>query len=523
MSNQIDAGDMRQALIDLPGETSQGSQPPLEHIYISQFHIRAIEPDSLLVIGPRGSGKTFWWSALQNKNARRLLNNHPDLSMLHAETEVRAGFGVKSGTGTTSTSDEYPDKYVLQNLLEEGIEPQIIWRTVLAWHLAPDSHSLRAQNSWSERVKYIIQNKENIHRLFEQRNDEFDRKKIDFLILFDDLDRCADDWKTTYSIIRGLLQVALWVFPYKRIRMKIFLRPDQFDEYEIANFSNAFKVVRSAVELLWPQNQLYSLLWHRLGNSKKSGEFFRKFLQKEEWKYFPIDGNRLFFVPHDGIFRRDIQREKFHTIAGEWMGIDPKRGFPYTWIPDHLADANGQISPRSFLAALRAAAEDTRDQHQDCKNALHYDSIKRSMQEASRIRKDELQKNYLWADKALESLRGKVVPCDFEEIAECWKKNKIFGNLIQRIAQGEIRRPPSHFKKRQLSLFSEEDLDAANPAPPPEEGLPPPHFREGIEGVRQDIESLGIFQRMEDGRVNIPDVFRIAYGIGRMGGVKPVR
>ena len=522
MSNQIDAGDMRRALIELPEETSHGKQPLLEHIYISQSHIKAIRPDSLLVTGMRGAGKTFWWSALQDKNARRLLSEHPDLSMLHAETEVRVGFGVKSGVGATPKSDAYPDKYTLQNLLEEGVDPQIIWRTVMAWHLAPDGHPLKMHILWPKRVKHVIQHAENINRLFEQRDDELDQQGIDFLVLFDALDRCADDWKTTYSIIRGLLQAALLMLSYKRICMKIFLRSDQFDKSEIANFPDASKVLRSEVQLVWPHHQLYGLLWHYLGNSKKSGEFFRKFLHGKEWKHLDIDGNRLFFVPHDCIFKRDIQREKFHAIAGEWMGTDHKRGFPYTWIPNHLADANGQISPRSFLAALRAAAEDTENQHQDDENALHYDSIKRSMQEASRIRKVELQEDYLWADKALESLKGKVVPCDFKDIAQCWEKNKILDNLIQGIKQGKIRRPPSYSNTGQPSLFSKEDLDAANPVPPEKE-LPPPHFGEGIEGVRRDIEWLGIFQRMQDGRVNIPDVFRVAYGIKRMGGVKPVR
>ena len=31
------------------------------------------------------------------------------------------------------------------------------------------------------------------------------------------------------------------------------------------------------------------------------------------------------------------------------------------------------------------------------------------------------------------------------------------------------------------------------------------------------------FQPLYDGRVNIPDVFRVGYGLGRCGGVKPVR
>jgi len=35
--------------------------------------------------------------------------------------------------------------------------------------------------------------------------------------------------------------------------------------------------------------------------------------------------------------------------------------------------------------------------------------------------------------------------------------------------------------------------------------------------------SLGVFQPLYDGRVNIPNVFRVGCGLGRHGGVKPVR
>ena len=32
-----------------------------------------------------------------------------------------------------------------------------------------------------------------------------------------------------------------------------------------------------------------------------------------------------------------------------------------------------------------------------------------------------------------------------------------------------------------------------------------------------------VFLSLRDGRVNVPDVFRVGYGLGRRGGVKPVR
>ena len=485
-NNSISAKDARQALIELPDGVSHGEQPPLEHIYIPQSHIKAIHPNSLLVTGMRGAGKTFWWAALQDENTRQLLSQHSELSILREKTEVRVGFGAKG------TPDEYPNKNKLKKMIGEGIEPQIIWKTVLAWHLAPSDHPLRKQNSWLTRTKHVIKNTGNIERLFKKCDADFEQKKSNFLLLFDALDLCADDRKTIYLIIRGLLQVALLVLSYRRIRIKIFLRPDQLGESEIANFPNASRIFELKNELAWPHYQLYGLLWHHLGHSEKNGRSFQKFLSDSEWDPPPIDGTKLVCVPKNLIFKQNIQREKFHAIAGELMGTGITQGSPYTWIPKHLADAKGVVTPRSFFKALRTAAEDTGNRHHDHENALHYDSIKTGVQVASKTRRCELQKDYPEVDMALKPLIGKIVPCDFDEIKKCWEKNQILNQITKNIEQDDI----------QLLRFP---------------------IHEGLEGVRQYIESLGIFQHMPDGRVNIPDIFRIAYGLERKGGVKPVR
>lgn len=53
--------------------------------------------------------------------------------------------------------------------------------------------------------------------------------------------------------------------------------------------------------------------------------------------------------------------------------------------------------------------------------------------------------------------------------------------------------------------------------------LPPQHLAEGPAGLLKDLESLNLIQRLSDGRIQMPDVYRVAFGLGRKGGVKPVR
>ena len=202
---------------------------------------------------------------------------------------MRIGFGV------SSRLDEYPNKDVLRKLMETGVEPRTVWRTVQAWQLAPNGHPLRQLNTWPTRAAYVFDTPEVIARLFEERDAAADQSGVDVLLLFDALDRCADDWKTMHRLIRGLLQTALDMRPYRRLRVKVFLRADQVDEAEVGDFPDASKVLSSAVELSWPRQELYGLLWHLLANGEH-GEHFRRFLG-DEWPSTEVGGQCLFSVP----------------------------------------------------------------------------------------------------------------------------------------------------------------------------------------------------------------------------------
>ena len=73
MTGTIDPQRAREALASLPEGTSHGEPPAPEHVYVPSPHLKAMDPDTMLVTGMRGAGKTFWWSALQQADVRRLL------------------------------------------------------------------------------------------------------------------------------------------------------------------------------------------------------------------------------------------------------------------------------------------------------------------------------------------------------------------------------------------------------------------------------------------------------------------
>lgn len=483
MTDRPSARDLRRAIADLPEGISHGERPAGGEIYLPPAHYRTLDPDAVVVTGMRGAGKTFWWSALQEEPVRRLIANRNPRWPLGEDTEVRIGFGV------VPEPDEYPGREVIARLLAEHGEPRILWKSVVARQFASDDHPLRKCRDWAARVRYVAEHPESVDRLLRDRDTVFEGRNIYGILLFDALDRAADDWDTMARLIRGLLQVTLELRSYRRLRAKVFLRSDQAETSLVSDFPDASKILAARSELRWPRREIYGLFWHclsaRLGDSldlPRHGDPISR--DTDEPGLLPV--SRRFIADEEA------QRREFHEITGPWMGTDPRRGFAYSWIPSHLGDANQRVSPRPFLTALRRAAEDTDERYPTHSRALHYESIKRGVQEASRLRVAELREDYPWVDRVLRPLGGSSVPCLFSDIRGRWRRDGVIDRLPADLAQDTVRLPPSRFE-------------------------------DGPNGVREDLEALGVFRRLLDGRVNIPDVFRVAYGIGRKGGVKPVR
>ena len=194
---------------------------------------------------------------------------------------------------------------------------------------------------------------------------------------------------------------------------------------------------------------------------------------------------------HDDIKRNDAMlKALFEQLAGAWMGRDRRRGVPYIWTIGHLADVKRKTSPRSFLAAIRTAAQKTADDHPEHNLPLHYDAIKKGVQTASGIRVKEMTEDYPWVDKLMQPLSGLNVPNDMQAFFGRWQD-----------AFGE--------KVNNLDIFGNK--------------LPPPHKSEGWLGILDDLETLGIIDVTKDDRINLPDLYRVGYRLGRRGGVKPVK
>lgn len=491
MSKSFPKGSTRSALLSaLPGNdiSSVSDVRNPGFTYVPPSHARALDPENTIVEGIRGAGKSFWWQALNSAQHREFIRT--------AFPEVRFSEGLQVAQGFGAQANPlWPSKDVLRKLSSE-FEPRHIWRAVIATHARFDG-DFPINSKWEDKTRWIAEHPEEFDKELYRRDAELSNTGATLVILFDALDRLADDWNGIRPLAKSLFQVGLDTRSLRAIRLKMFVRPDMLEDKEIIGFPDASKLLARKVSLAWRRVDLYALLFQCLGNAPEGGDEFRIHCTHEFnliWRQGALDGPWI--IPSPLRTDEELQKAVFHAIAGPAMASGAsghKRGFPYTWLPNHLLDGREQVSPRSYAAALRHAAlvEETPS---EWPYALHYKAIQQGVQEASRVRVDEITKeDYPWVEVVMQPLRRQItVPCPKEEILNIWNTAGTIDSLNQQTQSKEVK-------------------------------LLPPHLQEGSRGVLEDLVQLGVIQYLSGDRLQMPDVYRIAFGLGRRGGVKPLR
>lgn len=181
---------------------------------------------------------------------------------------------------------------------------------------------------------------------------------------------------------------------------------------------------------------------------------------------------------------RSLYRLLAEKMIGTYMGKNAKKGASYTWIPNHIQDANGQIAPRSFLKCFVFAAEDMLE----CENDISALEDERILQPAR--------------------LQGAVARVSADRVQELTQEEyQWLQNLIVRL------------DKKAMLMEMEEFLDYLHPEnwPEAERGKLP--GRTEME-ILEALLALGIVMKTADNRINVPEIYLHGFGLKRKGGIR---
>lgn len=486
------AVNIRQALIELPLVSAKEDLDPPQpsEIYIPSLHNKALLQEVSIVEGMRGAGKSFWTAVLLNDGTRKLVSGVANIQKLD-QLIVKIGFGM------SLDNDAFPTPKRLASLMIQGCTADDIWRSILLRHLLK---VLQKPMSFSDDVDaaalWVRDNRDAADNLLTACDRNLVAQEKVFLLLFDSLDKLAGDWAHIRVLLSSALQLGLECRTRRAIRFKFFLRSDMVEEDdEIWRFTDSSKLLHSKETLTWRPNDLFGLILLHLANSESVGGAFRQeIFDKTHSEFQEISGT--YSLPRGLTAREQPLRGIIEALAGPWVGTNAKRGFTFTWIPTHLSDAKGRLSPRSILLAFSKAAQWTHERHPDHLTALHYEGIQQGVVEASKIRIGEIKEDYPWVGPLLNALNGATVPLGMNELTVRWTDSCISASLSAAVQNQRL---------------------------PPRRYTSDPHRKGDLQALVDDLIELAVLYRTEDKRLNMPDIFRIGFGIKRQGGVKPPR
>ena len=426
-------------------------------------HEAALAFDRPLVVGGRGTGKSYWAAALCQQEARdRLMSLYPRARRSLQATRSFQGFAGRLGV------ENSPFAATAGELLElvDRAPPDHVWRAVLCRYVAdrPDAALAEMYDSGTTR-----------DRAFRDRLVEIGGG-TSVLMVCDALDRLSTSWESARRLCRGLLQLALDLRGFRQANVKVFLRRDQFEDAGLFDFPDASKLRTGAVELDWEHDELYGLLFQGI-----EAELPEDLWQQQLSPLMPESMDQ------------DVEpcRMAFEHVAGKFMGSDRRRGFTYTWIPKHLADTSHRASPRSFIVAMGKAAMSTA---RNTETPIDYRGIHEGVRAASKTRVDELREDHPWITTVLNDLEGLAVPCPPGHFTRCWRDRETARRVREAGMGDETPGVPIVLESGTSETDEQALLDA--------------------------LVTLRVVEiRQTTNRVNVPDIYRVAANIGRRGGI----
>ncbi len=482
------ADDTRIALKELKALTADigSATPSWDRILTVREHEGALDPSRPVVIGDRGTGKSFWTGALVDNSGRsKLASVYSRLNLNNVD--------VALGYGSDEFSAKHPIQSELQSLMSNGHEPEAIWRAVILSLLPVGISPVILQTmSWEQRVSWVASDPAKRRDDFVQADRLLANNNRRFLIVFDALDTLASDWSAISKLMRGLLQVSLFLRSSRSLKIKLFMRPDMADDPTLWAVGDSSKLRYDEVTLAWTRRDLHALLIQYLANHQLTKTSVSEFCQRL-YKQIPQFVGGRYEVPASLLSDEEDQQAFFALIAGKYMGANATKGRTYTWVPNHLANARGYSAPRSFLLALGVAAESSKS----TQNALDVPGIQEGVRQASKSRMNELREDYRWIDAIFRPLKDMLVPVDRADFVKRWREQKVIENVFREMNADDTGRylPPPRIGTRT-------DDPATHAA------------------LIETLDHLSILETTADGRLNMPDLFRLAAGVKRMGGVK---
>lgn len=462
------------------GRAEGASQQELAKGYLPiAEHLRMLDPDVVLIIGPRGSGKTEIVRILtEGTNFKALSRYAPAVRFPQGEATWIKAFPIgKAGfepIGFRRFVDTSSDPRAMQELWFSYLI------RVLADHLSDadrmsiqpllsvePSNPAAMHSCLSGLGTKVIEALDHLDSALEKSNSYI-------FTTYDELELLAvSDWSIIDAGVGSLMSFwATYARRWTRIRAKLFIRTDLYERNLKSGEADLAKLAAGRIELAWSDQGLYGLLLKRLCNSDpRLGDYIRG-IRKIAWTEDAAFG----YIP----MMNSSQEAKpiVERLMGVYMGANAKKGMVFRWLLDHVRDGRGRAYPRPFVRLIEEAArlELMEMSSASRQKLLAPASIRRALDQVSQEHVTQSYSEWPW----LVDIKTALAPNPLVPYAE--------KDLYKMIKALEGRTENS-----KPALDSRELIDY--------------------------LLELGILRRRPENRYDVPDLFLAGMGLRRKGGV----
>jgi hypothetical protein len=449
-------------------------------------HARAFDPDVVLIVGERGSGKSELFRAVVEENLIESIVRGSRLSKVSTQNAAWLR-GHPLGKA-------FPDAAGLRRFMQKhSSEPEAVQDLWFAYLLRVLHRYLPSGSllEGSDLLNLSGAEVDNIVAEFrkagsqplvtlDQLDSRLEREGRWAFVSYDELDLLANyDWDAMGRAIQGL--ISFWAEHsrrWSRIRAKLFLRTDLFRRHWQLLGADLSKLAANRAEISWSDRNLYAMLVKRIANSSGA---LTSYCRASRLTF--EDDAQLGLIPRLG--KAEDARPLIERMAGQYMGANITKGSTFTWLLRHVRDGNGRAMPRALVRLVEEAAMQERAVQRAAYNRLLSPaSLRRALDKVSEEHVLQANVHELpWLPGVAARLTGKGVPIARRyverDLAYDWDGN------WSRSRQSEAIRPPV----------------------------------EKASDLVDYLVEIGVFRLRTEGRIDVPDLFLTGLGMTRKGGV----
>ena len=247
-------------------------------LYPVTEHLRALDTKVVLVVGPRGSGKSALFRAFFAEN-RDLADSIRH--WMRGSSTLRAHSDASEWRAAYPAHTDFPDSQALKKWVHSEQDAKKIWHAMLVRLLEKSFTEDKRRELTPLTAPMAVEVGDILHAYdtmetsptgaLDELEGELQRNDRWIFAGYDELDTLGGfDWELMARMVRGL--IAFWSDysrRWERIRAKIFLRSDLFRRHAGMGTADFAKLAANRAELTWSDAALLAMLAKRIANTSE--------------------------------------------------------------------------------------------------------------------------------------------------------------------------------------------------------------------------------------------------------------